>query len=82
MPNRIDQKFADLRAAGRKALIAYISAYIALDPGDLLITGTPSGVGVFREPPVFLEPGDMVRCEVEGIGRVENRVIDIPPTVT
>ena len=64
------------------ALIAYISAHITLDPGDLLITGTPSGVGVFREPPVFLEPGDTVRCEVEGIGRVENRVIDSPPTVT
>ena len=64
------------------ALIAYISAYIALDPGDLLITGTPSGVGVFRDPPVFLEPGDTVRCEIEGIGRVENRVIDSAATVT
>ena len=58
------------------ALIAYVSAYITLDPGDLLITGTPSGVGVFRDPPVFLEPGDTVRCEVEGIGRVEDRVMD------
>jgi 2-keto-4-pentenoate hydratase/2-oxohepta-3-ene-1,7-dioic acid hydratase in catechol pathway len=64
------------------ALIAYVSAYIALDPGDLLITGTPSGVGVFRDPPVFLEPGDTVRCEIEGIGRVENRVIDSAATVT
>jgi 2-keto-4-pentenoate hydratase/2-oxohepta-3-ene-1,7-dioic acid hydratase in catechol pathway len=61
------------------ALIAYISAYIALDPGDLVITGTPSGVGVFRDPPVFLEPGDVVRCEIEGIGRVENRVMDGAP---
>jgi 2-keto-4-pentenoate hydratase/2-oxohepta-3-ene-1,7-dioic acid hydratase in catechol pathway len=58
------------------ALIEYISGYIALDPGDLLITGTPSGVGVFRDPPVFLQPGDIVRCEIEGIGRVENRVMD------
>jgi len=58
------------------SLIEYISAHITLDPGDLLITGTPSGVGVFREPPVFLEPGDVVRCEVERIGRVENRVMD------
>ena len=58
------------------ALIEYISAYIALDPGDLVITGTPSGVGVFRDPPVFLEPGDIVRCEIERIGRVENRVMD------
>ena len=58
------------------ALIEYISAHITLDPGDLIITGTPSGVGVFRDPPVFLEPGDIVRCEIEGIGRVENRVMD------
>jgi 5-carboxymethyl-2-hydroxymuconate isomerase len=58
------------------SLIAYVSGYITLDPGDLLITGTPSGVGVFRDPPVFLEPGDSVRCEVERIGRVENRVMD------
>jgi 2-keto-4-pentenoate hydratase/2-oxohepta-3-ene-1,7-dioic acid hydratase in catechol pathway len=58
------------------SLVAYISTYITLDTGDLLITGTPSGVGVFRDPPVFLEPGDIVRCEIEGIGRVENRVMD------
>jgi 2-keto-4-pentenoate hydratase/2-oxohepta-3-ene-1,7-dioic acid hydratase in catechol pathway len=63
------------------SLIAYISTYIALDSGDLLITGTPSGVGVFRDPPVFLEPGDVVRCEVDRIGRVENRVIDSPAGV-
>jgi 2-keto-4-pentenoate hydratase/2-oxohepta-3-ene-1,7-dioic acid hydratase in catechol pathway len=63
------------------SLIAYISTYIALESGDLLITGTPSGVGVFRDPPVFLEPGDVVRCEVDRIGRVENRVIDSPAGV-
>jgi 2,4-didehydro-3-deoxy-L-rhamnonate hydrolase len=64
------------------ALLAYISAFIALDPGDLLITGTPSGVGVFRDPPVFLEPGDVVGCEIEGIGRVENRVMDGTPAAS
>ena len=58
------------------ALIAFISAAITLEPGDIIATGTPSGVGVFREPPVFLEPGDQVRCEIEGIGTVENPVID------
>ena len=57
-------------------LIEYISAVITLEPGDLVITGTPSGVGVFRDPPVFLEPGDRVRCEIEGIGTVENPVVD------
>jgi 2-keto-4-pentenoate hydratase/2-oxohepta-3-ene-1,7-dioic acid hydratase in catechol pathway len=57
-------------------LIAYVSRTITLEPGDILSTGTPSGVGVFRVPPVFLEPGDRVRCEVESIGSVDNPVVD------
>lgn len=57
-------------------LIAFISRQITLEPGDVIATGTPSGVGVFRDPPVFLQPGDRVRCEIEGIGRVENPVVD------
>ena len=57
-------------------LVAFISTVITLEPGDVIATGTPSGVGVFRDPPVFLEPGDRVRCEVEGIGRVENPIVD------
>jgi 2-keto-4-pentenoate hydratase/2-oxohepta-3-ene-1,7-dioic acid hydratase in catechol pathway len=57
-------------------LIEFVSSVITLDPGDVISTGTPAGVGVFREPPVFLEPGDRVRCEVRGVGRVENPVID------
>lgn len=58
------------------AAIEFVSRVITLEPGDLLATGTPSGVGVFRDPPVFLEPGDRVRCEVEGIGSVENPIVD------
>ncbi|HYL40172.1 MAG TPA: fumarylacetoacetate hydrolase family protein, partial [Candidatus Binatus sp.] len=57
-------------------LVATISRAITLEPGDLIATGTPAGVGVFRTPPVFLEPGDRVRCEVERIGGVENPVVD------
>ncbi|HET7030634.1 MAG TPA: fumarylacetoacetate hydrolase family protein [Candidatus Limnocylindrales bacterium] len=57
-------------------LVAFISRQITLDPGDLIATGTPAGVGVFRDPPVFLEPGDRVRCEIEGIGSVENPIVD------
>ena len=64
------------------ALIEFISAAITLEPGDLVLTGTPAGVGVFRDPPIFLEPGDVVRCEIDGIGRVENRVIDSASRVT
>ena len=57
-------------------LISFISASVTLEPGDVISTGTPSGVGVFRNPPVFLEPGDRVRCEIDGVGSVENPVID------
>ena len=57
-------------------LIAFISASITLEPGDLVLTGTPSGVGVFRDPPVFLVPGDVVRVEVEEIGSVTNPIVD------
>lgn len=57
-------------------LIEFISRQITLEPGDLIATGTPSGVGVFRDPPVFLQPGDRVRCQVDGIGTVENPIID------
>ncbi len=61
---------------GVPELIAFISKTITLEPGDVIATGTPSGVGVFRDPPVFLEPGDRVRCAIDGIGSVENPVID------
>ena len=54
--------------------IAYLSTAFTLESGDLIATGTPEGVGVGREPPVFLQPGDVVRCEVDGIGAIENTV--------
>ena len=54
--------------------ISYLSTAFTLEPGDLIATGTPEGVGVAMQPPVFLQPGDVVRCEVEGIGVIENTV--------
>lgn len=57
-------------------LIEFITAVITLGPGDIVATGTPSGVGVFRDPPVFLVPGDRARCEIDAIGKVENPVVD------
>lgn len=57
-------------------LVSMASQEITLEAGDLIITGTPAGVGVFRDPPLFVRPGDVVRCEIEGIGRVENPVVD------
>jgi 2,4-didehydro-3-deoxy-L-rhamnonate hydrolase len=61
---------------GVPELIEFISRQITLEPGDVIATGTPAGVGVFRDPPVFLEPGDRIRCEIDGIGSVENPVVD------
>lgn len=55
-------------------LVSYISHQMTLMPGDLIATGTPAGVGVFRDPPVFLKPGDKVRIEIDGIGALENPV--------
>jgi 2-keto-4-pentenoate hydratase/2-oxohepta-3-ene-1,7-dioic acid hydratase in catechol pathway len=57
-------------------LIELISRQVTLEPGDLIATGTPAGVGVYRQPPIFLVPGDRVRCQVDGIGTMENPVVD------
>jgi len=55
-------------------LVDYITRWIALEPGDLILTGTPEGVGVFREPKVALKDGDVVEVDVEGIGVLRNDV--------
>jgi 2-keto-4-pentenoate hydratase/2-oxohepta-3-ene-1,7-dioic acid hydratase in catechol pathway len=55
-------------------LIEHISAFTTLEPGDVIATGTPSGVGFVRKPPRFLEPGDTVRIEIERVGVLENPV--------
>jgi 2-keto-4-pentenoate hydratase/2-oxohepta-3-ene-1,7-dioic acid hydratase in catechol pathway len=59
---------------GVEALVAYISRAMTLFPGDLIATGSPAGVAFFMKPPAFLQPGDRVRCEIEGVGAVENLV--------
>lgn len=56
--------------------ISYLSTAFTLEPGDLIATGTPEGVGIARNPQVFLKPGDVVRCEVESIGVIENKVAE------
>ncbi len=55
-------------------LIAYVSAVCTLSPGDLLFTGTPPGVGFARDPAVFLQPGDVVEVEIDGLGVLSNPV--------
>lgn len=55
--------------------LVYLTQAFTMEPGDIIATGTPEGVGVAMDPPVFLQPGDVVRCEVEGIGAIENTVV-------
>lgn len=57
------------------ALLAFISDGVTLEPGDLILTGTPAGAGAFRKPARFLQHGDVVVCGVEGIGELRNRVV-------
>ena len=59
--------------------IAWISQFCTLKPGDVLLTGTPPGVGVFQEPPVFLKQGDIVTCDIENIGKLTNNVVNETP---
>lgn len=54
--------------------IAYLTTAFTLQPGDLIATGTPEGVGAGMDPPKFLQAGDVVRCEIDGIGAIENTV--------
>jgi len=62
-----------------REMIAELSSVFTLEPGDILTTGSPAGVGALMKPPRFLEPGDVVRVEVGGVGWIENRVIEAPP---
>ena len=56
-------------------LLAYLSRYLTLEPGDVVTTGTPAGVGCFMQPPGLLRPGDVVEVAVAGIGTLSNPVL-------
>jgi len=51
-----------------------VHVFFTLSPGDIILTGTPPGVGVFRKPPLFLKPGDVVKVEIDEIGAITNTV--------
>ena len=60
---------------GVDALVSFLSQTVTLEPGDVIATGTPPGVGFARKPPIFLKPGDTVEIEVEGLGILSNPVM-------
>ena len=55
-------------------IVAFVSQFVTLKPGDIIQTGTPGGVGVFRKPPLFLKDGDEVTVSIQGLGSLQNRV--------
>jgi 2-keto-4-pentenoate hydratase/2-oxohepta-3-ene-1,7-dioic acid hydratase in catechol pathway len=57
-------------------IIAYVSSFTRLSPGDVIATGTPGGVGAKRQPPVWLKPGDVVEVDIAGVGVLRNGVVD------
>jgi 2-keto-4-pentenoate hydratase/2-oxohepta-3-ene-1,7-dioic acid hydratase in catechol pathway len=61
---------------GIEELVSYISDAMTLFPGDIISTGSPAGVAVFMNPQQFMKPGDTVRCEIEGVGFIENKIVE------
>jgi 2-keto-4-pentenoate hydratase/2-oxohepta-3-ene-1,7-dioic acid hydratase in catechol pathway len=55
-------------------IVSFVSQAITLEPGDLIITGTPAGVGAFRDPKIWLKPGDEITIEIDGVGSITNPV--------
>ncbi len=66
---------AELLVHGFEELIEYCSTFIELEPGDVIVTGTPGGVGAARKPPVFMDDGDVIEIEVSPIGTLRNPVV-------
>jgi 2-keto-4-pentenoate hydratase/2-oxohepta-3-ene-1,7-dioic acid hydratase in catechol pathway len=57
-------------------LVSYLSTFCSLEPGDVILTGTPSGAGARLAPPKYLRAGDVVEVEISGVGLLSNTVID------
>jgi 2-keto-4-pentenoate hydratase/2-oxohepta-3-ene-1,7-dioic acid hydratase in catechol pathway len=62
-------------------VVAFAARTITLEPGDVIATGTPAGVGHFQDPPRYLQHGDIMQCQIEGIGEITNRVVDEEPRI-
>ena len=59
-----------------RKIINYISTFTTLEPGDVIVTGTPTGAGARFDPPIWLKPGDVVEVEAEGLGILRNTIED------
>jgi 2-keto-4-pentenoate hydratase/2-oxohepta-3-ene-1,7-dioic acid hydratase in catechol pathway len=71
----VQRSTTDLLITGIPALIKYCSTIMTLEPGDVIVTGTPGGVGAKRFPPLWMKDGDTVEVEISGIGVLHNHVI-------
>jgi 2-keto-4-pentenoate hydratase/2-oxohepta-3-ene-1,7-dioic acid hydratase in catechol pathway len=73
---QVQETGIDLMLFPIPVLIAYITTFTQLNPGDVISTGTPGGVGVKRTPQLFMKPGDSVEVEISSIGILQNKVIE------
>lgn len=64
---------------GVPELVAYISTFLPIEPGDIIATGTTGGVGLFRDPPVWMKPGDSIEIEIDRLGTLLNSIVDEEP---
>ncbi len=76
---KVQEASTELMIFDVATLISAVSEFAALEPGDLILTGTPGGVGYRREPPLLLKDGDVVVIEIDGVGRLENRCVAEQP---
>ena len=60
-------------------LLAYVTEFMVLEPGDIVTTGTPPGVGTARKPPEFLQAGDIMELKIEGLGMQRQKVVAFAP---
>jgi acylpyruvate hydrolase len=76
---KVQESSTELMLFDIATLVSVVSEFATLEPGDLILTGTPAGVGYRREPPLLLSDGDVVAVEIDGVGRLENRCITDRP---
>jgi 2-keto-4-pentenoate hydratase/2-oxohepta-3-ene-1,7-dioic acid hydratase in catechol pathway len=72
----VQKSTTDLLITSIPAIIRYCSTILTLEPGDVIVTGTPGGVGAKRNPPLWMKPGDTVEVEISGIGTLRNPIIE------